>query len=224
MLRSYLPFAGWQRTLRLLTLEFFDKYKLIVIPTNAAWTVTVVGSGAFAQVVAYLYVDTGTTPNSSAKLHHWTFGLNSGDRLMHACDYSKRLEWEFVIVRRNSDPEATARIQLKQTIAEGALADQGIGLEISNFDVFGEAYGTARDTVSLGTLTEDRLWRVRIVHIPGARVEFWVNGVLKGTLTGAAVPTGVTTTTSMVISIINGPTGGVAARFYVSKIVLTQEW
>jgi len=204
--------------------EFLDRYKLVVVPTNAAWVADNAGTGGAFHNLFYLVVQTGTDPNSRGMFRRETSGLNSGDRMHDAVDYGKYLEWRFIVNRIASDPEAVARVQLKQVNIEGALTDVGIGLEIDNFDVYGEAYGTARDTVSLVTLSNNRQRRFKIVLIPGTRVEFWVDGVLRGTLTGDAVPIGVTTTTFIVASIINGATGGVNAVLYLSDIKFVQEW
>jgi len=204
--------------------DLLKDYKIIPVPTNANWLTSYTGSGGATLRPFWMAVYTGTTANSRGMGYVYTSGLNSGDRMIHAVDYSKWLEWDFVITRTGSDPEVVARIQLKQVNTEGDLADVGLGLRIDNYDVLGEAYGTARQTVSLGTLTSDRIWRVKIVHVPGTRVEFWVNGNLIGTLTGTAVPTGVTATTYLVISIINGATGGVMANLYVGNIRFVQRW
>lgn len=204
--------------------ELLNKYKVVYVPTSGGWYSSNSGSGATATKPMRLYLNTGTTASSRALFWVYAVGLNSGDMDAHIVDYSKYLECRFAIIRFNSDSEAVAHLQLKQVNTEGDLADVGIGLRIDNLDVSGEAYGTARQTVSLGTLTDGRLWNVRIVLIPGVRVEFWINGVLVGTLTGTAVPVGVTTSSYLVASIINGPTGGVNAVLEISNILLVQEW
>jgi len=204
--------------------NLLDRHKVFVAPTAAGWSSSNAGSGAIYFQTFKASLHTGTTADSRALMYRDIFGVNSGDRGSHVCDYSKRLELMFIMARVNSDPEAVARIQMKQVNTEGDLDDVGLGLRIDNYDVLGEAYGTARSTVSLGTLSHDRLWRVRIVHVPDTRVEFWVNGNLAGTLTGTAVPVGVTAPTYIVVSIVNGPTGGVDAMFNVGDIKLIQEW
>jgi len=203
--------------------NLLKKYKVIHIdPSN--WSTSNSGSGVVEEAPVYLRVRTGTTANSRGLAWHPVHWLNSGDAWYSYCDYSKRLEWEFLLVRVNSDAESVGRIQLKQVNSEGALAALGLGLQIDNFTVTGEAYGTARGTVSLGTMTPGWFWNVRIVHVPGVRVEFWVNDDLAGVLTGTAVPSGLSSTSFIVVSIINGPTGGVNAFLDVSKMRIVQEW
>jgi len=204
--------------------DLLGKWKVIIIPTNAGHSTSHAGSGGATSSLFYIIVSTGTTANSRGLVYAYVYALNSGDRARLAIDYSKGLEWEFSVTRDNSDAQSVARVQLKQVSTEGALADVGLGLEINNYAVLGEAYGTARQTVSLGTLTEDRSWHVKIVLVPGVRVDFWVNGVLTGTLTGTAVPTGVLVSSFVVYSIVNGAAGGVNAYMSMGNIKIIQEW
>jgi len=202
--------------------NLLSKYK-VIRPTNAGWYTSNSGSGAVGQLPFYIWAGTGTTANSRGLAYAPILTLNSGDYPAAQTDYEKRLELMFMLHRVNSDSEAVARFQLKSVNTEGALSGLGIGLEINNFDIIGEAYGTARGTVSLGSLTPNRICYFRLVHIPNSRVEFWVDGVLAGTLTGDYVPTGQSTSSYLVLSIINGSTGGVNAVVYVHNIILVQE-
>jgi len=204
--------------------ELLRKYKIVQVLFNAGWFTDNTGSGVTGQYPFRLSCQTGATANSRALVYTYTFGLNSGDKSGYTVDYSKRLEWEFNLLRRNSDSEAVARIQLKQVNTEGQLADVGVGLQINNYAITGEAHGTSRDTVSLGSLSNNKITNVKIVVIPATRVEFWINRTLEDTLEGAAVPIDITDYTYLVVSIINGSTGGVNAVFEVGNIVFIQEW
>jgi len=198
------------------------RYRIIHLPTTG-WGATTSGSGTVTQLVTYLLAGTGTTANSSAVAWREVFGLKTGGA-RYDVDWDKKLIWRFTLTRQNSDPEAVGRIQIKRTNAEGALADLGLGLEIDNLDLYGEAYGSSRGTVDLGvTMSLARLYEVKIVHVPGVRVEFWVNEKLKGTLTGDHVPSGTAGDSYYVLSMINGPTGGVNAYFQIGNIIIVQE-
>ena len=201
--------------------NLYDKHKVFT-PEYEAFGTSHVGGGVAVEANS-IALHTSVAINSTGLLRSPCFGLNSGDITRYNCDYSKRLEILFSVLRYAFDAEVVARVQLKTVNTEGDLAAIGLGLRIDNYTVLGEAFGTARQTVALGTLTGDRLWRVRIVLIPGNRVEFWVNGVLAGTLTGTAVPIG-NGAAFLVLSIINGATGGVDAFLYVSHITIVQEW
>jgi hypothetical protein len=205
--------------------NFLAKYKLIRVPTNYNWVMSNVGSGSVAQTPTYLSPRTGVTASSRALAFVYEFGLNSGGISQWYIDWTKRLELEFFISRLNSDAEAVARFQLKESETEGQLAERGIGIQISNYTMVGESYGTARGTVNLATLTDGIAYRIKIVKTASA-VEFWVNGVLIGTITTAAAIPNVQGDAQgrIVASIINGVTGGVNACLYISNIIITQEW
>ena len=204
--------------------NLFKRYRVVYVPANAGWDpVNVAGSGSLYFGANSHDVRTGTTANSSSGRICIPVGLNRGDFTVGATDFSKKLIWLFGIFRVNSDPEAVAWLQLKNSTAMGDLAQTGIGVRVDNYAVTGEAYGSARGTLSLGTLTDKRVTRVKVVHIPGNRVEFWVNNVLIGSLTGTAVPTGAPTCW-LLHQIENGATGGVNATFGVCDIWFFQEW
>jgi hypothetical protein len=204
--------------------NFLKRYKLIIVPTNAGWTTSNAGSGTVSQKPVYLYVGTGTTANSRGMVYTDAYFLNSGDISQSLVDWTKHLEVRFVFDRLGNDPECVARFQIKEANTEGALAQRGIGLEIQNLAMYGEGYGTARGTVSLGSVTSGRYTRVRIVKSAG-RMDFYVNDALMGTLTGGYVPNVKGTSAAyIVISIVNGPTGGVSAYFEIGNIKIIQEW
>jgi len=216
--------AGFSERLRLYTEGLYDRFKIKRFPTNAGWSTAKSGSGAIYQLMHLIYLGTGTTALSEARAYQGTYGLNSGDIHYSYVDWTRRLEFEFTFSRINSDVEATARIQLKETQFEGALAGRGIGLEIANYRVRGEGYGTSRGTIDLGDIPDSRIWHVKIV-LEGDRLEFWINRVLQGVLTGDSVPQVQGTTGGyLVLSVINGPTGGVDVKMTVADIAITQEW
>jgi len=204
--------------------DFLSKYKVLFIPLNGGWFTDNAGSGIVSQLPMMLYVNTGTTANSRALAYCNARVLNSGDLVTDRIDFSKQLEIIVHLTRSGNDPECVGRFQLKTVTSEGALSDKGLGLEFQNFDVYGESYGTARGTVSLGTIPYGMVRVFKIVLVPSSRVEFWVNGSLAGTLTGDHVPTGTTTAAYFVVSIINGPTGGVSATIQPFHIMVIQEW
>ena len=203
--------------------NLLKKYRIINVPANAGWSASLVGSGAQGQTPYYLFVRTGTTASSSALAYAYVFGLNSSTLSRHYVDWTKRLEIHFTIARLYSDPECVARFQLKESSALGALAQRGVGIEIANYLLRGEGYGTSRGVVDLMTLANDRPYEIRIVK-DGSELEFWVNNVLLGQLSGAYVPNVPGTADAyLVASINNGPTGGVSDMFYVGNIRVIQE-
>jgi hypothetical protein len=203
--------------------NYNERYRIINVPTNAAWFTSTVGSGGYTLRPTLMTLYTGTTASSSMTLYTVVFGLNSLTSSMYVVDWRKRLEIHFSIGRYNSDAECVARFQLKESNALGALTQKGVGVEIANFALRGEGYGTARSTVDLMTLANDRPYEIIIVK-DGSRLEFWVNNVLLGQLSGNYVPNVLGTADAyFVASINNGTTGGVNATFYVGNIYIIQE-
>ena len=203
--------------------NLLKKYRIINVPTNANWFTSATGSGGYTFYPNMLDVHTGITASSSALVMANAFGLNSSMLYVYRVDWTKRLEIRFTTARLASDPECIARFQLKESTALGALAEKGVGIEIANFTLRGEGYGTARGTVDLMTLTDNRPYEIRIVKY-GSILEFWVNNVLLGTLSGAYVPNVLgTADTFLVASINNGTTGGVNVYLLVGNIRIIQE-
>jgi len=203
---------------------FFDKHKLLK-PDFAGWSASNAGSGGGGSDPSEVIVNTGTTANSRGLRYTGFYSLNSGDMQIRGVDFTKKIEITFLVYRIGSDNQVIARAQLKHTNTEGQLANVGLGIQINNYTMIGEAYGTTRGTTdTLITLVDNKLARVKIVHYPNSRVEFWVNGVLKGTLTGNAVPVNITATNYFVLSIINGAAGGVDAYFLLGHLWVIQEW
>lgn len=199
------------------------RWKFILVQ-HVGWTASHTGSGGSYAIAFNIGLSTGTTASSRAMLYTRVFGLNSGDISCFNIDWTKRLELHFTIERNGSDPECVARFQLKESNVEGALSERGIGIEINNFAVVGESYGTARGTVSLGTIPSTVIKRFRIVKDIN-RVEFWVDDVKLGELTGSYVPNVKGTATAFVVaSVRNGTTGGVACWFEFGNIYIFQEW
>lgn len=204
--------------------NLYEKYKLLRVPTNASWAVNNL-NGTVGQEPMRLFANTSVTASSRGLAYTNTVGLNSGDISYYYIDWTKRLELSFILIRQDSDTEEVGRFQLKETLAEGVLAAKGIGIQVSNFTVVGEAFGTARQTTgTLKTLTDRLLIRVKIV-LTSASVEFWVDGVKVETLTGTAVPSTASVTYDyLVLSNINGVTGGVNTAILVSDIQVLQAW
>jgi hypothetical protein len=215
--------GGFSKRAREYLEGLLDEYRIIDVPTNAGWITSVTGSGGQAQRACFLVVGPGATASSSVVLYTYIFGLNTSTLARYYVDWTKRLEIHFTIARLNSDPECVARVQLKESNALGALAQKGVGIEIANYALRGEGYGTARGTVDLMTLTDDRPYEIRIVK-DGSVLEFWVNNVLLGQLSGAYVPNVPGTGNAyFVVSINNGPTGGVNGQLLVGNIRIIQE-
>ena len=192
---------------------------------SQGWLTSNVNTGVVVCYPIYMTLQTGVTANSRGLAFANIYGLNSGTVHFFFVDWTKYLELSFIVSRMTSDAEAIARVQLKEASVGGVLAERGIGVQISNYTMIGESYGTVRGTTgTLLILSHQRNIHVRIVKT-AAEVQFWVNGVLVETLVGTAVPNvegGASA--NLVISIINGATGTINARFDIGNIQIVQEW
>lgn len=201
--------------------NLLDRYVVIPIYMGYGnWNYDYWGSGWPDMLVSHLYVHTGRSRNSGALLL-MRFPDPFEDRW--TMDWRKNFELWFTFMRRGSDQECQALIQLKEEYEYGPLTTRGVGIVINNLNLVGESYESSKGTVSLGTIEEGKPVRMRIVKLSG-RVEFWVNGLLAGTLTGNVVPNTLGEYDSYILIYIkNGSTGGVDDELYVSNLVFIQE-
>jgi hypothetical protein len=200
---------------------------MLFLPMTSGWTSAVVNTGVASQHTDGNYVATGAGANSSARLYtSCSKGFTTheaGD--MYYFNWTRKLHFIFSIGRNDSDTEVVARVQLKNSTAEGALADDGLGIRIDNYDVYGESYEAALGIVNLGTtLTNRDTYQVEIIHYPGQRIEWWIEGTLRGVQTTVnTIPSSPGSKyATLVHSIINGATGGVNAVLYLMQPRLWQ--
>jgi hypothetical protein len=204
--------------------KLLEKYKVMTISYYGGFTSSYSGGagGTGTPFVAYVY--TSTTPNSAGRLYAYARFLNSGNLPSYEfVDWTKDLELHFLLIHSGNDPEAVSYVQLKESNAEGALAQRGIGIELQNLTLYGEGYGTSRGTVNLGTLTSGYIVKIKIVK-KSSKIEFYVNNELKGTLTGSAVPNVPGTAPAFfVLSARNGSTG-VNVYHGIGDLKIIQKW
>jgi len=193
-------------------------------PLNHAanWSSSHVGGGAIAAPFR-THVNTSIAVNSRGLFYATLFDMNSGNLSIGIIDWDKRLEIHVDLARVGDDVQCIGRLQLKSVNTQGVLAALGLGLEINNFAVNGEGYGTALGTVALAALTSNRVMRFKIVLTPGVSIAFYQNGVLMGTLTGTAVPVGNSGGQDYcVVSIINGAAGAVDCNLIIDNFWVVQ--
>ena len=165
---------------------------LLFVPTQAGWTQGATGSGSTSQQISYNLVRTGTTTNSSSRLYSTAPMFGFQNSYFPGIDYNKQLIWIFNYARSVSATSAIARVQLKNATTEGVLSGKGLGIKIVNSALFGESFGASQQEVNLSTtLAMDQSVQVMIIFYPGSRIEWWIDGVLKGTQSTATfLPSG----------------------------------
>ncbi len=162
----------------------------------------------------------------AAESSHISSGSIVGGRGLSLEQYNwdKTAVMHFFVTRKGDDPQAVCRTQFKADAyppAAAELADAGIGLEVRNYSLYGESYGLTRAEVDLETeLCDDSSSEILIVHMPGEKIEWYIDGVLKGMQTASGVlPCGVCTM-NICNSVKNGAGGGVNVRYYFSGFTL----
>jgi len=204
--------------------DLLTRWKVVPVNPNEGWKTSHLGTGGANQYTVYCEGFTGIDPVSRGMLYAGMRGLNSGNMSHYNIDWDKRLELRFNVLRLGLEVGGTrGRIYLKCSSVWGDLTVLGIGLRISDYAVEGRAYGIAEGIVNLPNLVSDRLSRYRIIHIPESRVEFWVNEVKEGELTGDYVPRGNAGDGHFSLGISN-TAGGVNCWLELSNIWIIQEW
>ncbi len=191
----------------------------------AGWTDTAVNGGSVNNVdPSRRVLRTGATAAASILTRFPVCGLNSAGAPTSFVDWGKKLSLFFSIAREYaSDANAVSRAQLKTATAIGALGAKGIGLQIDNLALTGEAYGTSLGTVGLSTtMTIQREYWIEI-RLESTGVTFLVNNVSKGTITTAGkFPTGMGAAEADMVFSHNDGTPGVDTELVFSPIIVLQ--
>ena len=162
--------------------------------TNGAWDTAVTGTGAVTQDAGRILLITGTTDNSTAIAYDVPHGCAPGG-VSGRLDFRNRFIWTFSFTASGgSNANFRRYIQLKEANTAGDLGAIGLGLKLANLTLTGESYATARSDVALMTISaSSTYYTVTIDHFPGVKVDFYINGTLKGSITTAAnVPNALT--------------------------------
>jgi len=198
---------------------------LLHIPTGVGWTEAVVGTGVTTSGISVLSGTTGVNVNSSALRRVSLLGFTNGVANPYRLDWDKKLRLLFKLYSAGEDSECVRRLQIKEATTIGALGALGLGIRMDNFALVGESYGTEIGELALATLVVSPLYQIEIIHYPGSKIEWYVDDVLKGTQsTSAKIPSGdAGNTTTMMLSIKNGATGGASCSLWMMHPKIWQE-
>jgi len=178
------------------------------VPINDLWTDNSGGTGSSTLYPQYAEVACAAAGGDHGLVYCTAPFLNSyvDASVWDRADFDNMLIWAFDVSRdAGTHADIRARVQLKQANGEGVLANDGMGIQIQNYDIYGEAFAAAQATVDLGvTMTALYTYRIAIVLIPNVSVDFYVNEVYRGQIT-TQVPSGPAAGTCYwVLSIDNG--------------------
>lgn len=174
------------------TAEYMAPDRLTKLSTGSGLTPAVTGTGTTSAQETFAQLRTGATGASTARLFSTEAVAGLTNNSVFNADFGSPFVFSFYVSRIGAGASSVSRIQFKRTQADGALVAPGLGLVINNYDLVGESYGSTLASVNLGfTLVDSRAYQVDIVTYPGVRVEWWVNGVLRGTTsTATEIPSG----------------------------------
>jgi hypothetical protein len=166
--------------------------RTINVLTSTGFTSDTSGTGTTQQLAPYFQLRTGATAGGLARLYTTDTVSGLSQSQIFNVDFGLPLKISFLLTRIGAGASSVGRIQLKTTQSDGSLAARGIGLQINNYSVAGESYGSSGATVNLGlTLADAQTYKIDIVHYPALRIEWWVNGVLATKQTTVAnIPSG----------------------------------
>lgn len=163
------------------------------VPINDLWTDNSGGTGSSTLFPTYAELACGAVGADHGLAYCRAAFLNSyvDASIWDRVDFDNMLIFAFDVSRdAGTHDDLRGRVQLKQANGEGILANDGLGIEIQNFALHGEAFAAAQATVDLGvTMTALHTYRIVIVLIPNVSVNFYVNEVYRGQIT-TQVPTG----------------------------------
>lgn len=211
--------------------NIFDEYRLrktvreFEIPVCTGFTTVVTGTGSYAADGTTASVRSGATANSTGLAYISTYGLNSS-AAQWGPDFTKRTILSVALSPISGDAVTIRYFQMGSYATAGTygdLADLGFGIKMTGLAMVGESFGSERGEVALGNMVDETFMLV-IDHNPAAgRIDWYVNGVLKGSQTDTAkIPNATDTGVSRIVAAVgNGDTAG-DARLYFGAISLLQ--
>lgn len=195
----------------------------ITIATNSGLTEVKTGTGWSTMTPSVAYVATGTTPASTTILYSYLFGMYPASTTLYRGNLTKRKALSFMLSISGDNAQIVRYVQIRQDSSAPAYEDlgaAGFGIKLSNLALIGESYGSEHGEVALMNLTAALMYLITIDHDPVAgRIDWYVNGVLKGSQTTATkVPNATPTAPLRFVASIGNGTAEVDGRLYFSPI------
>ncbi len=151
-------------------------------------TQSVTGTGSTGRSFPNLAVFTGTTAASTSLAQSVGQTKLSRGKSQVVIDWSKKVELVFTLVLDTATTNGIARFTLGKSTSDGvgALANKGLGIQIENLALKGLAHnGSSLATVDFSlAMTTPIVYQVKIVSDGAGNVEWFVDGVSKGSTAG----------------------------------------
>lgn len=199
----------------------------MMIPTAVGWDETIVGAGVVDQEPFRQRAKITDVNAGSALAYTRSQGFNIGGTYGKV-NWDKHLYFILNYGIYFSEANLNRRVQLKGVDTLGQLAEMGIGFQVVDLVMTGEAYGIARGTVALGNMIEiadpsyESIQVVIELDPATPAVRFYINGSLIGSIINADhIPSGESGGAVWFAHSIDRAAGGavnVASVFMHSKI------
>ena len=183
------------------------------VPVNAGWTSSTGGTGVISIFPSLVDLTSGVTSGGTASYTTYMYQMvPTGLAYINWTFTNTIYELSFDFNRHNdiSDVSEVARVQVKSVITVGDLSDRGIGIQVINNNLYAETFETSRTLALLQTVTNGIMYNIRI-RVEPTVIHFYVNNILKLSITNAIYKTTYIANPKMVISVTNGSVNQLAS-------------
>jgi len=184
-------------------LAFLDRDEWFISHDFADWTSTVAGTGSTTRSVRRALTLSGTTAAGTALLRNTTNMGWSAGKVRSILNWSKKIVFHAFISNPSSTTNGVSRLTFGKLSSNGVgdLAHKGIGIQLDADALKGIVHnGSSGATVDLSTtLTAGIVYKLTIVSDGAGNVEWFLDGVSKGT--SSAGPTGDGATNKHIVQI-----------------------
>lgn len=203
----------------------------IMIPTAAGWTEVTTGAGNTRQEPMRNMVEITDALVGSELAYVASMGFNIGGNYGRI-NWDKHLYLIFNYAIYKSEANLTRRVQVHAEPSAPPiieeLTEQGIGFQVVNLVMTGEAYDTARGTVALGNMVIEAGSHYKqiqvVIHLDPdtPAVNFYIDSSLVGSITNTDhIPSGTAVKSCYLKHSIDRPAGGasdVASVLFHGKV------
>jgi len=154
----------------------------------------VTGSGVTSHVARQARAGSGSTASSTAWVKSGTLLCWSAGQNLGVIDWTKPITLHLVLCMDAATTNGKSRVSWGKSAAdgEGDLARKAIGIRVDNLGLKGIVHdGTSETTVDLSaTLVENTTYRVMMKSDGSGNVEWFLDGVSKGSSSAGPTTTG----------------------------------
>lgn len=173
-------------------LAIIDQGRWIEVNDFGNWTEAVAGTGSTSRGALQALVSSGTTASSTALVRSGGTASWSRGKAKDVINWDKKVVLHVVFAGRVNTTNGKTSLSLGKTAGDGVavLAREGIGFRVDDLAIKGIVHdGTSETVIDLSTtLVDEQTHEVTVVSDGAGNVEWFVDGVSKGST--ASGPTG----------------------------------